>query len=149
MSKSKSQVNTYLVKGNVLFSGKNPDGKNSVTIKLSEELAEKIRSAMNLDEQAYEGTPIKESEEGITYFKASSNFEVTIYDNGTEITGEITLDEIGEDSIVEIFIGIKETKYRSKTYQVAYLKSINIIKQLEKIKFNPFDNKDSNLTSIE
>lgn len=135
-------MQNYKIKGIVKFAGIN-DEKMSVSLKLTEERAEQITKALGLDPMKYEGTPVKESEDGEQYFKTStkSTFNVKIYEQGEPTDIEIV--DIGEDSEVELFFGVKVIEYKSKgkrkEYQVAFLKSVNIITLVAPDIFNPFD----------
>lgn len=135
-------MQNYNIKGTVKFSGKSNDEKNVCSLILTEERAAELTAKLALDPMTYEATPIKETEEGEIFFKTSSQYPVTIYENGNEVTGEISLSDIGEESEVILFVGISVTTYKRKSYQVAYLKSVNIIKLIDAVRFNPFESNE-------
>ena len=136
----------FNIKGTVQFAGKSNEGKFTTNLKLTDERAKELVAKLELDNLTYEGTPIKETEEGNLLFKATSKYPVKIYDNDVE-TEDISLEDIGEDSEVILFVGIGVTTYKRKEYQVAYLKAVNIIKFIEAERFNAFA-KDSDVEEI-
>lgn len=135
------------ITGIVKFAGKSNDEKNIVSLLLTDERAKELTTKLSFDPEKYEGIPIKENTDGELLFKASSKYPVKIYDNGTEITQETSISEIGEESHVELFIGLSESTYKRKKYQVAYLKAINILELVPAETFNPFA-KDSDLEEV-
>lgn len=128
------------VTGYVRFAGTSRDDKkkNVVTLELTKERAEELTLKLGLDEKKYNGIPIKTTEDGEIYLKATSGFNVPIYE-GAAPSDIIDLADIGKGSKVQLFIGIGETKYKNKLYQVAYLKSVSLIDLVEPVDFNPFD----------
>lgn len=136
----------YKMTGTVEFCGKtNEQEKNTIILSLGENQIAKIRELIG-DEAAYDGIPLKETEDGRTVFKSSSKFDVTIYDDGTE-SDEIQIENIGKGSTVQIFFSIGESVYKRKHFCVAYLKAINVIDFVESTKFNPFE-EDSNIDEL-
>lgn len=142
MSKKEKQgqeVN-FLVKGLVRFAGieRGDKTKSVLTLKLSDERAAELETGLGIKPEEFDGVPIKQSEEdGSIFFKASTIYPVDIYENA-EISEDISLGDIGEDSEVEIMVSIKESTYKRKSYQVAYLKSVNILDLKEAEHFNPY-----------
>lgn len=132
-----NMAKNFKIAGIVKYAGKGNEEKNTVTLTLSDERAKELIEKLELDNQKYESIPVKENEEGELFLKASSKYPVNIYDNGAE-TEDIALDDIGEGSDVTIFVGIDITTYKRKQYQVAYLKSVNVISLVESERFNPF-----------
>lgn len=143
-----SKEQSFVVKGNVRFAGveRGDKTKTVVTLKLDDARAEVLRKTLGILEDEYDGTPIKETENGKQFLKASTIYPIDIYENAS-IQDELTINDIGEDSEVEIMIIIAENTYKRKTYQVAYLKSVNILKLEEAIHFNPFA-KGAEITSV-
>lgn len=131
------------VKGVVKFAGTNQSDnviKEVLTLSISEETETRIRELLG-DVSGYDATPLKEDDDGNIYFKASSAFDVTVYENGKP--SEYDFEEIGKDTTLVSFVKIKEVKGRKKNkFLVAYLLSVNIIDFVEKVTFNPFDSDD-------
>lgn len=129
------------IRGMVVFSKtKTEDSKNTVSILITPEqcLLLKDKAEVSDDLSKYKGTPLKFSDDGqeIT-FKTASQYDVKIYDDG-EKTDKISLDDIGKNSEVELFFSIGETKYKGSKYQVAFLKSVNVLSLEEPTEYNPF-----------
>lgn len=137
------------VKGIVKFAGKQ-DGKNILSLNITDEQAEKIEVAM-IDEfkslSDYESTPIKEDNQDESKFlKASSKWAVEVYENGKQsidIEDALTFDQIGAGSEVVMFFGIKDQTYRKKKYLTAYLKKVNVLELEESVHYNPFEDDDT------
>ena len=53
-------------------------------------------------------------------------------------TDDISIEEIGKGSTVQLFVGVGEQTYKKKRFLVCYLKSINVLDLVEKTAFNPF-----------
>lgn len=136
----------YKVTGTVKYAGKTNEEKNVISLLIDDERAKVLIEQLELDILTYESTPIKENEKGEQLFRATSKFAVKIYGKGEE-TPNLSLTDIGEFSKVELFVGIATTKYKNKTYQVAYLKSVNILKLCEPTRFNPFE-KNSDVEEV-
>lgn len=134
-----------MIKGRVIFAGTNEDKetgkiKKVITLTLEDSQIEKIKAMMG-DTFGYEATPLKESDNGDIYFKASTSFEVKIYEDGTstEEASNLKIEEIGKESVVQIFVKLNDViGLKKKKFIVAYLKSINVIDYLPKEEFNPF-----------
>ena len=125
----------YVVKGEVAYAGFNEeDGKNIITLALTDERAKELIEKLEMDDSKYAGIPVKENDEGEKSFRASSKYEVAIKEDGEE--SDINIKDIGKGSEVEIHVGIGESTFKKKTFQVAYLKAINII---EYVPYEPFD----------
>ncbi len=127
------------VKGVVKFAGTNRQDnviKEVLTLAISEETETRIRELLG-DVSAYDAIPLKEDDDGNIYFKASSAFDVTVYEKGNPVG--IDFEEIGKDTTLMAFVKIKEVKGRKKNkFLVAYLHSVNIADFVEKVVFNPF-----------
>lgn len=100
-----------------------------------EELAALIGANMKIDCPVKIGT---DENEGRTFLKVHSRFNVGIYDNKVE-TDEIDFSNIGRGSIVEVAFTVKEGKYKNRRYQSAYLRAVNVIDLVEYVESNPFD----------
>jgi len=136
----------YVVKGSVAYAGFNEeDSRNIITLAISKERAEILNKALSFDGDKFTATPIKENEAGELIFKATSKFEVEISEDGKE--SDIKITDIGKNSDVELYIGIGESRFKGKTYQVAYLKAINILDFVPFEKFNAFAD-DAEITVI-
>lgn len=127
------------VKGVVKFAGTNHQDnviKEVLTLAISEETETRIRELLG-DVSDYDAIPLKEDDDGNIYFKASSAFDVLVYENGNP--SGIDFEEIGKDTTLTAFVKIKEAKGRKKNkFLVAYLHSVNIVDFVEKVVFNPF-----------
>jgi len=126
---------SIIVKGTVSFIGIQ-DGTHNILIDVTEEQAQKILELCG-NCAGCESTPIKVSKDGKYQFKAHSNFDIDVYDGGTE--SEILFGEIGKDSKVSVFATIKDGEFKRKKYITAYLKSVNILDYKEYVKYNPFE----------
>lgn len=100
-----------------------------------EELAVLIGANTNIDCPVKIGT---DENEGRTFLKVHSRFDVAIYDNKFE-TDEIDFSNIGRGSQVEVAFTVKEGKYKNRKYQSAYLHAVNVIDLVEYVKSNPFE----------
>lgn len=136
-----AKAENYKISGVVNFCGKSDDDKTVVTLLLTEERAKELIEKLKLDDFKYDSTPVKETEKGELIFKTSSKYPVTIYDDGAE-TKDVKLEDIGKGSEVTLFVGVGEASFKKKTFQVAYLKSINVTSLEEHVPFNPFDSDD-------
>lgn len=145
-----SKETSFNVSGTVKFAGieggQDTKSKSVVSLKLTDERADVLRKVLKLEEDKHDGTPIKETEDGQQFFKASTVYPIEIYDNGA-IVEDIPIQDIGEDSQVIITVSIASTTYKRKSYQVAYLKAINILKLEEAVHFNPFA-KGAEITTV-
>lgn len=143
-----------MIKGRVIFAGTNEDKdtgkiKKVITLALEDGQIEKIKAMMG-DTSGYEATPLKEADNGDIYFKASTSFEVKIYEDGiiTEDASNLKIEEIGKDSVIQIFVKLNDViGLKKKKFIVAYLKSINVIDYRVKEEFNPFTD-DSDVEEI-
>lgn len=100
-----------------------------------EELADLIGANMKIDCPVKIGT---DENEGRTFLKVHSRFDVAIYDNKIE-TDEIDFSNIGRCSLVEVAFTVKEGKYKNRKYQSAYLRAVNVIDLVEYVASNPFE----------
>jgi hypothetical protein len=134
-------IKNYKMSGKVIFAGNSvEDGKHVVTLEILPEQVDKVKELIG-DMFKYDATPLKTNENtGEIYFKASSKFDVPIYEHGKE-TDELALSDIGKGSEVELFFGLGESSYKRSDFSVAYLKSVNVLKFVPFTKFNPYDNK--------
>ena len=140
----------YKITGVVNYSGKtnkDDDAKNVIMLKITDEQIEKIKQLIG-DDSKYDGTPLKEQENGEILLKLTSKFDVGIYDGDKLMDeDEITLDTIGKGSEVQVFFSLGDSTYKRRTFKVAYLKSVSILELIEATKFNPCD-KDSEVEEL-
>lgn len=127
-----------VLRGKVLRTYKDENGKKSITLALSDSEAKKAEEEAQANE--CKDTPVSIGDDGTYIVRAHSAYPVQYYDNGEEVDEkdypEIT--EIGEDSTVEIAANIKTVKYRGKSYTTAYLIAVNMIDIKEAVRKNPF-----------
>lgn len=132
------RTENFKITGKVVYAGKERESdKNVVSIKVTPETMEKFKGFLD-DSSEYVSTPVKEDKEGNEYIKFQSKFGVDIYE-GKELESDYALEEIGKESTVQIFAGLKEQIFKRKKFIVAYVKAISIIDFKEKEVFNAFD----------
>lgn len=138
MKNSEIKLNMY-VHGKVRFAGidNNDSDKQVMTINLDEKEEKRILSL--LEGIDCEHNPVKYSDFGDCYFKAGSKYGCKIYEGGEESQDIDSLESIGKDSVVSVYVTVKPVTYRKKTSLVAYIKGVNILEYVEPEEFNPFD----------
>lgn len=138
--------------GKVYFAGVNRDNEKQfqILLEINDEKISKLNSLIK-DFDSYNFTPVKMGSDenprtkGKIFFKASSIYDVPVYDeNGNETDG-YDLTEMGQGSDVTLFVNIKETKYKGKKGLVAYLSKIRVNDFIEREPFNPFENDDDEI----
>lgn len=82
--------------------------------------------------------PAKESDESGLYVKAQTSYHVAFYEDGIESDTVSSVDELGKGAVVDLFISIGESKFRSDKGFTAYLSAVNVHKFGEAEKYNPF-----------
>ena len=118
------------------------DGKATLTLSLTPEQESALdRVYEEVDTEGCASTPTKVDRDGKLYFKAVTRYAVKVYENGKE-SDSISVGDIGEGSEVVANVSIGISKYRGRTFLVAYLSAINIIDMVWKKPFNPFENSD-------
>lgn len=143
-----SKADIKSIRGIVKFCGKNNDGKNTASIIITQEQADKLTKSLKLlgIEDGISATPIKITDDGEILFKAISKYNVPIFENGIEQIPEdessIKIKGIGQDSEVQLSFILKEVPYRRQKYQVAYLQSINVLDLVPFETFNAFADSD-------
>ena len=138
MNKAKMKLMNVTVKY-----AKEEDGKSVLTASITEdqekEIFEKIIEEFGEDAAAEaKWIPAKETEEAGLYVKAQTNYSVDFFDDGVESDIFSSVNELGKGSIVDLFIYIGESKFRSDKGFTAYLSAVNVHKFCNTEKFNPF-----------
>lgn len=118
------------------------DGKVTLTLYLTPEQESALdRVYEEVDTEGCASTPTKVDRDGKLYFKGVTRYAVKVYENGKE-SDSISVGDIGEGSEVVANVSIGISKYRGRSFLVAYLSAINIIDMVWKKPFNPFENSD-------
>lgn len=138
MSKAKMQLNNVTVKY-----AKEEDVKSVLTAYISADqqkaIFEKIIEEFGEDAVAEaKWIPAKETTEGDLYVKAQTNYRVDFYEDGVESETVSSVNELGKGAVVDLFISIGESKFRSEKGFTAYLSAVNVHKVGDTEKFNPF-----------
>lgn len=138
MSKAKMKLNNLTVKY-----AKEEDGKSVVSASISDDqkkaIFEKIVENFGEDVAAEaKWFPYKETSEDVLYVKAQTNYKVDFYEDGEESDTVSSVDELGKDAVVDIYISIGESKFRRDKGFTAYLSAVNVHKFGDVDKFNPF-----------
>lgn len=138
MSKAKMKLNNVTVKY-----AKENDGKSvlsaSITADQQKAIYEKIIEEFGNDAAAEaKWIPAKETDENCIYVKAQTNYKVDFYEDGVESDIVSSVDELGKDAVVDLFISIGESKFRRDKGFTAYLSAVNVHKFGDTKKFNPF-----------
>lgn len=138
MNKAKMKLNNVTVKY-----AKKEDGKSilsaSITADQQKAIFEKIIEEFGEDAAAEaKWIPAKESDESGIYVKAQTSYSVDFYEDGVESDTVSSVDELGKDAVVDIFISIGESKFRRDKGFTAYLSAVNVHKFGDTEKFNPF-----------
>lgn len=121
-----------IVELNMLYAEK----ERVILLKISEEEAKKFNFDENLNNPLKTGV---EEKKGHLYFKAHTQFDITVYNKDNILIDDIDINDIGKGSAVSISVIIKEGKYKDKKYISAYLKSIKIHDLQEPVPYCPFE----------
>lgn len=138
MNKAKMKLNNLTVKY-----AKEEDGKSflsaSITADQQKDIFEKIIEEFGEDAAAEaKWIPAKESDESGLYVKAQTSYRVNFYEDGVESDTVSSVDELGKGAVVDIYISIRESKFRRDKGFTAYLSAVNVHKFGDTEKFNPF-----------
>ena len=138
MSKAKMNLNNVTVKY-----AREEDGRSvlsaSITADQQKAIFEKMIEAFGEDAAAEaKWIPAKETAESEFYVKAQTNYRVAFYEDGIESDTVSSVNELGKGAVVDLFLSIGESKYRSDKGFTAYLSAVNVHKFGELEKFNPF-----------
>lgn len=139
----------FKISGIVKFAGVANEEKNVVTLKLTQERAQELYTALGLRQDIYKSLPIKKDkeDENLFYLKTSSQFAVGLFQNAKEVDSKkFQLRNIGEDSEVELFVNLKVVNFNGQESQVLYLKSVNVVKLNFRTPYNPFLENEENTT---
>lgn len=122
---------------------KEEDGKSvlsaSITADQQKAIFEKIIEEFGEDAAAEaKWIPAKENEESGLYVKAQTNYRVAFYEDGFESDTVSSVNELGKGAVVDLFLSIGESKFRSGKGFTAYLAAVNVHKFGELAIFNPF-----------
>lgn len=138
MSKVKMRLNTVTVKyakeedgRSVLSASISADQKKDIFEKIIEEFGEDAATEAKW-------IPAKETDEAGLYVKTQTNYRVDFYEDGAESDTLASVDELGKDAVVDLFISIGESKFRRDKGFTAYLSAVNVHKFGDTEKFNPF-----------
>lgn len=98
---------------------------------------ERIEKLIN-DEfgENYTGCPIKYDDNGNCYIKATSGYDIAMYEK--TIPGTIKIDDVGVGSEVTMQVNLKATKFQRNTYIIAYLLAVNVHNLVDPVYENPF-----------
>lgn len=138
MSKAKMRLNNVTVKY-----AKEEDGKSVLSAFISADqqkaIFEKIIEEFGEDAATEaKWIPAKETDEAGLYVKAQTNYHVEFYEDSVESDTISSVEELGKGAVVDLFISIGESKFRSDKGFTAYLSAVNVHKFGELEKFNPF-----------
>lgn len=111
----------------------------SITVDQQKAIFDKIIEAFGEDAAAEaKWTPAKGTDEYNLYVKVRTNYKVDFYEDGLESDTVSSVDELGKDAVVDLFISIGESKFRRDKGFTAYLSAVNVHKFGDVNKFNPF-----------
>lgn len=138
MSKVKMRLNNVTVKY-----AKEEDGRSVLSASISadqkKDIFEKIIEEFGEDAAAEaKWIPAKETDEAGLYVKTQTNYRVDFYEDGAESDTLASVDKLGKGAVVDLFISIGESKFRSDKGFTAYLSAVNVHKLGDTEKFNPF-----------
>lgn len=138
MSKAKMKLNNVTV-----IYAKEEGVKSVLTASISADqqkaIFEKIIEDFGEDAAAEaKWIPAKEKIEGDLYVKTQTNYRVDFYEDGVESDAISSVNELGKDAVVDLFISIGESKFRREKGFTAYLSAVNVHKFGDTEKFNPF-----------
>lgn len=138
MSNAKMRLNNVTVKY-----AKEEDGKSVLSASISadqqKDIFEKIIEEFGEDAAAEaKWIPAKETDENGLYVKTQTNYKVDFYEDGVESDTVSSVNELGKGAVVDLFISIRESKFRRDKGFTAYLSSVNVHKFGDIDKFNPF-----------
>lgn len=138
MKKAKMKLMNVTVKY-----AKEEDGKSvlsaSITADQKKDIFEKMIEEFGEDAAAEaKWIPAKESDESGLYVKAQSRYRVAFYVDGCESYTVSSVNELGKGAVVDLFLSIGESNFRSEKGFTAYLSAVNVHKFGELTKCNPF-----------
>lgn len=138
MSKVKMRLDNVTVKY-----AKEEDGRSVLSASISadqqKDIFEKIIEEFGEDAVAEaKWIPAKETNEAGLYVKTQTNYSVDFYEDGAESDTLASVDKLGKGAVVDLFISIGESKFRSDKGFTAYLSAVNVHKFGDTEKFNPF-----------
>lgn len=138
MNKTKMKLVNVTVKY-----AKEEDGKSVLSASITEDqqkaIFEKIIEVFGEDAAAEaKWIPAKETAEAGFYVKAQTNYKVDFYEDGVESDIVSSVDELGKDAVIDLYISIGESKFRRDKGFTAYLSAVNVHKFGNTEKFNPF-----------
>lgn len=126
----------YKIKGTVTRNAEF-NGKRVVNIMPSKEDLEAFEAAINEDfPDGFSGSPIKENDDGVSYIKSTTGFDVEMYKSAKP--SGLDVSEVGVNSEVEVQLNVKTTKFNRKNYVVAYLIAMNVLDYVKPEVYNPF-----------
>lgn len=140
------------INGKIYFAGMDRDDKDKlqVLLEIDNSKVDKLCTVVpGFD--SYDFVPVKtgsadnERTKDKIFFKASSKYDVKIYDERGEETEDIDITELGAGSDVTLFVNIKESEYKRKKGLVAYLSQIKVNEFVEKTAYNPFESDDDEI----
>lgn len=139
MSKAKMKLNNVTVQY-----AKEEDGNSVLSVSITEgqqkDIVEKIIEEFGEDAAAEaKWIPVKESDESGLSVKAKTSYRVAFYEDCVESDTVSSVDELGKGAVVDIYISIGESKFRSDKGFTAYLSAVNVHKFGDTEKFNPFE----------
>lgn len=138
MNKAKMKINNVTV-----IYAKEEDGKSVLSALITPDqqkaIFEKIIADFGEDAAAdAKWIPAKETDKAGLYVKAQTNYKVDFYEDGVESDTVSSVDELGKGALVDLFISIGESKFRSDKGFTAYLSAVNVHKFGDTEKYNPF-----------
>lgn len=138
MSKAKMKLNNVTV-----IYAKEEDGKSILSAVITPDqqkaIFEKIIADFGEDAAAdAKWIPAKETDKAGLYVKAQTNYKVDFYEDGVESDTVSSVDELGKEAVVDLFISIGESKFRRDKGFTAYLSAVNVHKFGNTEKYNPF-----------
>lgn len=138
MSKAKTRLNYVTVKY-----AKEEDGKSFLSASISavqqKAIFEKIIKEFGEDAAAEaKWIPAKENAESELYVKTQTHYKVDFYKDGVEIDTVSSVEELGKGAVVDLYISIGESMFRSDKGFTAYLVAVNVHEFGDIEKFNPF-----------
>ena len=115
------------------------DGKATMTLALTPEQGKALDLVYEeVDTEGCTITPTKVGKDNDLYLKATSRYAVKVYENGLE-SDSISIGDIGAGSEVVANVSIGISKYRGRSFLVAYLSSVNVTNMNRKKVSNPYE----------